>query len=249
MVNGELPPHDRLKKLADEAVETARKARKQRKPLGGANHYAGKLARIRAEATIAVRALSGGGRDVAPLAELVEACFSAETGAKERLEANRKLAFELHTSWAHPAPAAEPGEEDAVFPLDLLRPTRRKYLVSIAWQANGCFVKQWYDACAVMMRRLLETAIVEAFEAKGLAEKVKSGGDFLQLTALIDAAVAEPSWNLTRNTKTALPKLRDVGHTSAHSRHYTAVKSDIEKVQRDFRVAVQEFLSLAGLVI
>jgi len=114
---------------------------------------------------------------------------------------------------------------------------------------NGCFEFGWYDACAVMMRRLLETAIIEAFEAKKLDNKIKdSKGEFLQLTALIAAALSEAAWNLSRNTKQALPRLRDVGHKSAHSRRFTAQKSDIEKVQPDCRVALEEFLHLAGLV-
>jgi hypothetical protein len=100
-----------------------------------------------------------------------------------------------------------------------------------------------------MMRRLIETALIEAFEAKGLDGKVKTPqGDFVQLTALITAALTEGSWNLSRNTKQALPHLRDIGHISAHSRRFTAQKSDIDKVQPHCRIAVEEFLHLAGLL-
>jgi hypothetical protein len=55
------------------------------------------------------------------------------------------------------------------------------------------------------------------------------------------------AWNLSRNTKKALPQLRDVGHIAAHSRRFTAQKSDIENVQPQCRAAVEEFLHLAGL--
>jgi hypothetical protein len=114
---------------------------------------------------------------------------------------------------------------------------------------NGCFTSAWYDACAVMMRRLLETTIIEAFEANKLDAKVKNAqGEFFQLTDLISAALAEPTWNLTRNTKQALPRLRDVGHISAHSRRYTAQLSDITKVSDSARIAIEEFLHLAALL-
>jgi hypothetical protein len=110
-------------------------------------------------------------------------------------------------------------------------------------------VNGWYDACAVMMRRLLEISIIEAFEGRGLAAKVKTAkGDFVQLTELVGAALAETSWNLSRNAKTALPKLRDVGHMSAHGRYFIAQRSDVEKVQPGCRVTVEEFLRLAGLL-
>jgi hypothetical protein len=102
---------------------------------------------------------------------------------------------------------------------------------------------------AVMMRRLLETSIIEAFEAHRLDAKIKNAqGDFFQLSDLVGAALSETAWNLSRNTKKALPNLRDVGHRSAHSRRYTAQKPDILKVSQDCRIAIEEFLHLAGLI-
>jgi hypothetical protein len=107
----------------------------------------------------------------------------------------------------------------------------------------------WYDAAAVMMRRLLETAIIEAFEAHHIDGKIKNAqGDFFQLSDLVGAALAETTWNLSRNTKKSLPNLRDVGHISAHSRRYTAQKGDIGKISQDARIAIEEFLHLAGLI-
>jgi len=75
-------------------------------------------------------------------------------------------------------------------------------MVAIGRQMNGSYASEWYDACAVMMRRLLEAAIIEAFEAKKIDSKIKdTNGDFFQLTALISAALAETAWNLSRNVK------------------------------------------------
>jgi hypothetical protein len=42
---------------------------------------------------------------------------------------------------------------------------------------NACHASGWRDACAVMMRRLLEIAIIEAFENKGVANKIKDAHD------------------------------------------------------------------------
>ena len=100
------------------------------------------------------------------------------------------------------------------------------------------------------MRRLLESAIIEAFEAKGIDAKIKdpTSGDFLQLTAIIHAAIAEPAWNLPRNVKKQLPNLRDLGHTSAHNRYYLAKQPDIDKFTMAYRETVEAFLHLAGLL-
>jgi hypothetical protein len=114
---------------------------------------------------------------------------------------------------------------------------------------NGAFAASWYDACAVMMRRLLETSIIEAFEGRGLAANIKGpDGNYFQLSELVDATLNEPSFALTRNSRRYLPRLRDVGHLSAHSRYYLARREDIENIQQGCRVVVEELLIMAGLL-
>jgi hypothetical protein len=131
--------------------------------------------------------------------------------------------------------------------MSLVRDTRG-YVVRIANQINGTYEKGWYDSCAVMIRRLIETLIIEAFEKHQIADKIKNKtGDFLYLRDLIDKTLAEPSWNLGRNTKQALPKLKDVGDKSAHSRRFVAQRGDLQPLLTDIRTVVQELLYLSGL--
>lgn len=136
---------------------------------------------------------------------------------------------------------------NAIVPAILFHDTRG-YLIKVANQANGAYSQGWYDACAVMLRRLLETLIIEAFEKHGLSQNIKnSSGDFLFLRDLIDRTVSEASWNLSRNAKAAMPRLKDVGDKSAHSRRFNAVRPDIDKLATDLRVVIEELLSIAGL--
>ena len=51
----------------------------------------------------------------------------------------------------------------SVLPFSVVRNTRG-YIERIANQVNGTYENGWYDACTVMIRRLLETLIIEAFE-------------------------------------------------------------------------------------
>ena len=116
---------------------------------------------------------------------------------------------------------------------------------------NGCYANGWRDACAVMMRRLLEIVIIEAFEHKGVAHKIKDANDnYFQLTQLVGLALAEPSFALSRNTKQALPKLRATqAILSAHGRRYLCpAPEDIDKTQKDCRVVLEEFLHLTELL-
>ena len=124
----------------------------------------------------------------------------------------------------------------------------RGYIERVVNQANGAYENGWYDACAVMIRRLLETLIIEAFEHRSIASKIKnSSGDFLHLKDLIDKCLQEVSWNLSRNCKQSLPKLKDMGDKSAHSRRYNAHRGDIDPLLADIRLVVQELIYLAGL--
>ena|SRR6266704_6756861 len=134
-----------------------------------------------------------------------------------------------------------------VIMMSLVKDTRG-YVTKIANQINGAYEHGWYDACAVMIRRLIETLIIECFERHDIADNIKgSTGDFLYLRDLIDKTVKETAWNLGRNTKTALPKLKDIGDKSAHSRRYIALRGDIQPLLLDIRTVVQELLFLSEL--
>lgn len=138
-------------------------------------------------------------------------------------------------------------ESQKVVPSSVVRGTRG-YIEKVANQVNGSYQNGWYDACAVMVRRLLETLIIEAFEHHRIASKIQNtSGDFFYLRDLIDAALREPSWNLSRNCKAAMPRLKDVGDKSAHSRRFNAHRGDIDPLLADIRLVVQELVYLAAL--
>jgi hypothetical protein len=146
-----------------------------------------------------------------------------------------------------PPEEGAPSPEDSVVYFSLVRNTRG-YIERVVHQINGSYANGWYDACAVMIRRLVETLIIESFEKHRISDKIKgTGGDFLYLRDLINVTLAETSWNLSRNTKLALPRLKDVGDLSAHSRRYIAQRKDIDKLIQDLRVVVQELMTLAEL--
>ena len=141
--------------------------------------------------------------------------------------------------------AASPTEK--VLPLSIVR-VKRGYLEQITHQLNGSYHHGWYDACAVMMRRLVETLIIEVFEEQGMPERIQTeSGDYMQLKGLIGCAIGEPAWNLGRVTKHALTEIKKLGDNSAHGRRFTAHRGDIDNMKTDFRVAVQELVNLSGL--
>lgn len=244
-------PQERLVELANQAIQVAKTARRNNKSLNGANFYANKMANLRADATNVFERLSPTSvGDTSALAELMQRVFAAPTKPGERAQALRDLQFAIKTKWKEVSENHSHLENSGVFPLVTLNHTKRGYLVSVGRQANGCYAIGWYDGCAVMMRRLLESSIIEAFEARGIDAKIKdpATGDFSQLTALIAATLSEKSWNLPRNVRRNLNDLRDLGHRSAHNRYYLAKKPDIDKLGGVYREAVEAFLHLANLL-
>jgi hypothetical protein len=146
-----------------------------------------------------------------------------------------------------PPDGAKPATEQ-ILPFALVRGTRG-YIERVVNQINGCYERGWCDGCAVMMRRLAETLIIECFEKHKIADKIKDPktGDFFYLSDLVTITLQEKTWNLTRNAKSALPRIRDVGNLSAHSRRYNAHPEDINQLKNDFRLVCQELLYIAGL--
>src|ERR1700727_812781 len=86
-------------------------------------------------------------------------------------------------------------ETQSVILISLVRGTRG-YIERVSNQINGAYESGWYAACAVMIRRLIETLIIEAFEHHNIAKKIQNAsGDFLFLRDLIDRTLAETAWN------------------------------------------------------
>ena len=138
------------------------------------------------------------------------------------------------------------GPPDALFPIELVEGTR-DYIERVAGQANGCYQRGWYDACAVMLRRLIETLIIECFEHHNIAAKIKDkDGNYFYLRDLISSFLNETVWHTPRNTDKNLTKLKTVGDASAHSRYFTAKRSDIERLSEAIRFTIQALVHIAG---
>ncbi len=166
--------------------------------------------------------------------------------AKSALSTSKAIQVEVNQLWLPPAEGL-PSRQEMVLARSLVKGTRG-YIESVVNQINSTYENGCYDACAVMIRRLVETLIIEAFEHHNIADRIKTPtGDFFYLSDLITHALNEKSWNVGRNAKQALPKLKSIGDLSAHSRRHLAHRSDIDKIMDDLRTAVQELIYLANL--
>ncbi len=85
--------------------------------------------------------------------------------------------------WLPPVEGLESKSQSIVY--NVLVKGTRPYIEKISNQINGCYEYGWFDACAVMIRRLLETLIIEVFEHHKIESKIKKSGDYLYLKDLI----------------------------------------------------------------
>lgn len=128
----------------------------------------------------------------------------------------------------------------------------RGYIEAVCHELNGSFHHGYYNAAAVMLRRLLETLIIEAYEHLSRETEIKDGGgNYLMLSDLADRVCGENGHkgiNLGRDSKKALKEARSIGNWSAHARRFLAHASDLTKLQAGIRLLVQELVQIAELV-
>ncbi len=131
------------------------------------------------------------------------------------------------------------------FPLELFDGTR-DYLKKTAKQAIICYDYRAYDACLVMIRRLIETLIIELFEKRDIADRIKnSQGNYMFCGDLIGELLKEKKlWTIGRNTVQALPSIKTKGDLSAHNRRFNAKKSDLDQLKDDLRITIEELIHL-----
>ncbi|WP_439406650.1 DUF4145 domain-containing protein [Bradyrhizobium sp. DASA03076] len=127
----------------------------------------------------------------------------------------------------------------------------RGYIEAVCRELNGSFHHGYYNAAAVMLRRLLETLIIEAYEHLGRGIEIKDGaGNYLLLSELAERVCGENGHNginLGRDSKKALKEARSLGNWSAHARRFLAHAGDLTRLQTGMRLLVQELVQIANL--
>src|SRR5436309_377025 len=150
-VPNQISPSEALEKLAREAIDLAKKAKRNNKSLRGDNFYGNKLATLRADATNALRSLAtNSAGDTSAIAELIESVFSRSTDPKTRTKSFQELCYNLRTTWRS---VRIPNEDDGLFPLSILSQANRGHSVTYGRQMTGCYSSGWNDSAALMIRR------------------------------------------------------------------------------------------------
>ena len=133
-----------------------------------------------------------------------------------------------------------PSSDSAVLPLASIA-TEDDSILRIVNQINVCYDHECYDACAVMMRSLLEILLIRVYEHANEASKIETrAGRYKMLSQILDDA-ATNSALFPANVRKFFNKREfvDLGNYAVHEPEFLTQPEDIDRIRKEFRVAAQ----------
>lgn len=156
---------------------------------------------------------------------------------------------ELRTNWPDLSESEEITSDDSLLPEILFKEAKRNYLLKIAQQINSSYENNLFDACALMMRRLLEILLIHCFEEAGIQDQVQDAdGSYQNLKTLINKAKSRTEINLSSDARKDIDNFRELGNLSAHRIKYNCRRDDIRALRIAYRAVVEELLYASGLI-
>ena len=134
----------------------------------------------------------------------------------------------------------------AILPTETVAGTRA-YLEKMVYQINGSYESGFYDASAVLCRRLMESLIIEVYISQKRQQDIQKNGVFFFLDALIKYISNDNSITLGRNTPKTMLEIKQVGDNAAHDRVYITKKEDIDDIKAKYRRMISDLLVSSGI--
>ena len=135
---------------------------------------------------------------------------------------------------------------DEVIPTSITAATR-PFIEAMARQINGSYQTEMFDCTAVMMRRLMESLLIECYVFSKTETAIKNGKDFKMLADIVATTRSGLHVRLSRGSDKILDDVKDVGDRAAHHRHYTTKKQDIDGISARFRALLVELLNASNI--
>lgn len=176
------------------------------------------------------------------------------TKTKQTVKGKRPKTFQLHTKFVSDldqkySSILEMKQIDttpSVIPDSFVQGTK-PHLEQLVRQINGAYNSTFWDASAVLIRRLLESLIIEVFIHKKLVHEIRVNNAFLMLDKLITKIVNHQQIILGRKTPGTMDDIKRMGDTAAHDRSYITPPEDIDEIKLELRHTIKELLTLADI--
>ena len=143
--------------------------------------------------------------------------------------------------------ATAPQADTQIIPAGLFENTR-PHLESLVTQINGSYPRGFYDACAVMCRRLLECLLLLAFERAEKGDVIRdAAGEYRAFADIIGLASSNRHIKLARGAGAVMGKIEYVGDLAARHPTYITRQKDIDEQRPGFRRVISELAHLAEI--
>ena len=135
---------------------------------------------------------------------------------------------------------------NAVLPAEWVAGTR-VYLEKMVYQVNGSYEYGFFDGCAALCRRLMESLIVEVYIHERRQHEIQQSGVFIPLEKLIKYIAGDPKIPLGRNSSQTMNEIKQLGDTAAHDRTYITPQIDVDDLKSRYRRLIKELMDKAGI--
>jgi Histidine kinase-, DNA gyrase B-, and HSP90-like ATPase len=122
------------------------------------------------------------------------------------------------------------------------------YILRLLPQINGAYENEWYEAAAMVLRRLVETLIIELYSRRGWTNDVQdpTTKEFLPLKALIGKINGDARLNTPKRTIDGLNNVKELGDTAAHDFKIRIRKTDLDRIQTSVRMTLEKLIFTIG---
>ena len=136
--------------------------------------------------------------------------------------------------------------QESIIPHNCLSGSR-PYLDMLVYQINGSYQYGFFDSCAVLCRRLMESLIIEIYVFSKRHREIQASNRFLPLELLIKHICSDRTVVLGRKSPKIMEELKELGDVAAHDRTYITRQEDIDELKLRYRRLITELANLSGL--
>jgi len=187
------------------------------------------------------------------LRDRIQEAVDTETAKFRERSAKRMTLIKRRKKTGKPGKTKKPKKHPAATPSDAylqaeILEKMPEYITRLIPQINGTYEFGWYEGSAMVLRRLMETLIIELYARRGWTRDVQdpATNEFQMLKALIDKLNGDARLKVQKRTIEGLNKVKELGDTAAHDFKIRIRKSDLDHIQSAVRLTCERLVFTIG---
>lgn len=129
--------------------------------------------------------------------------------------------------------------KNELFSFELLNGAN-SYYVKLLKSINSCYKYELYDACYVLIRKLISSLLIDIIEKNGHIEEIYDNDKVKDLKEIISVFLNKSYWKYSKGINDTLNNIRLYGNNSVHNKYFIANKNDIDRDYHNYRFLIEE---------